>query len=241
MKKLALVTAIPLLITALSLDQAQAVTFTETDDAGETLNTAQVIPRGTQTLTSISGILSGEADLFQIFLTGGQTFSATTINLDTLIELPTDDLLGFPSEILADPQLFLFDSLGKGVYANDDSSTSSQALLPSGGFSPAESGTYFLAISSFGYNPVSAGGMIFSNESADGIFSPTGSGGNSALIGFEGTSTTRGRYTIALTGVQTTAKSVPEPSSLFSVLVIGALATVSRYKDKRNNNRAISN
>lgn len=234
MKIFSLATVIPLLIATLSSGQAQAVTFTERNDAGESIDTAQIISGGTLPLTSISGKLSGDADLFQIFLTGGQTFSATTINLDTLIGLPTDDLLGSPSDLLADPQLFLFDSFGKGIYANDDSSTSLQPILSSDGFSPTESGIYYLAISSSGYNPISAEGRIFPNDPSDGVFGATTvDGEKSKLTGFDGTSTTSGRYTIELTGVQTAAKSVPEPSSMLSILALGTLGIVSRLKDKK--------
>lgn len=244
MKKIALMTVMPLLMAALSTGQAKAITFTETDDAGETISTAEIIPAGTQILESISGMVSGDADLFQLFLTGGQAFSATTINLETLIEVPIDDLLGTPSELLADPQLFLFDSSGKGVYGNDDSFGSPQATLPSGGFSPTESGLYYLAISSSGYNPVSAGGRIFSDELSDGVFTPTGSGGASSLSGFEGSSPSSWRYTIALTGAQagaaTGAERVPEPSSMLSILALGALGTVHHLKNKKNKKKVIS-
>lgn len=151
--------AVMVLSTILASNKVQAATFTEIDDAGETLSTAQVIQTGLQ-VESISGSLSRDADLYKIFLNGGQTFSATTINSDTS-NIPVDDLLGSPNGILADPQLFLFDSFGKGVYANDDTSFSSQSILPSGEFSPSQSGIYYLAISSFNYDPVSAGGEIF--------------------------------------------------------------------------------
>lgn len=228
------VTVMSVLMAVLSMGHAQAVTFTESDDVGELLNTAQLIQQGTQPLESIFGTLSGDADLFQIFLTGGQTFSATTLNLDTLIGIPIDNTLGAPTELLEDPQLFLFDSFGRGVYANDDNSFSSQSTLPSASFSPAESGIYYLAISSFGYNPISAEGKIFPDEPLDGVFGPTGPGGGLPLIGFEGTSTTSGRYTIALTGVQTGTQSVPEPTSTLGMVAIGAWAVVSRLKNKKN-------
>ena len=229
MKKIALITAISVLITVVSSGYAQAATFTEIDDAGETFTTAQVTLLGSLPLESISGTLSGDADLFKIFLNGGQTFSATTINSDTF-ELPVDDLLDSPTEILKDPQLLLFNSSGKGVYANDDSFGLSQATLPSGGFSPAESGIYYLAISSFAYEPVSAGGNIFPDEPSNEFFAPTGPGGGLPLIGFEGTSTASGRYTIAVTGVQ----PVPEPTSTLGLLALGAWGVVSRLKDNRN-------
>lgn len=233
MKKFIPVTVMSVLMAVLSSGHAQAITFTESDDAGELLNTAQVIPKGTEPLELISGILSGDADLFQIFLTGGQTFSATTLNLDTLIEIPIDDTLGAPTALLGDPQLFLFDSFGKGVYANDDNSFSSQSTLPSASFSPTESGIYYLAISSFGYNPISSGGKIFPDEPSDGVKGPTGPGGNSPLRGFEGTSTTRGRYDIALTGVESGTESVPEPTSTFGILALGAWVVGSRLNNKK--------
>jgi hypothetical protein len=236
MKKLVWVATISVLSTVLSSGSAQAITFTESNDVSELLNTAQVIPQGTLPLESISGVLSGDADLFKIFLTGGQTFSATTLNLDTLIGIPIDNTLGAPTELLEDPQLFLFDSFGRGVYANDDNSFSSQSTLASASFSPTESGFYYLAISSFGYDPMSADGKIFPDDLSGEAFAPTGVGGDSPLIGFEGTSTSSGRYTIALTGVQTGAESVPEPTSAMSMLAIGAWAMVSHLKNKKNTN-----
>jgi hypothetical protein len=234
MKNFTPVTVLSVMMAVMSSGHAQAVTFTESDDAGELLNTAQVTLQGTQPIESISGTLSEDADLFQIFLTGGQTFSATTLNLDTLIQIPIDETLGAPTDLLGDPQLFLFDSFGRGVYANDDSFGSSQSTLPSLSFSPVESGIYYLAISSFGYDPISAGGIIFPDEPSDGVFEPTGPGGGSPLIGFEGTSTTSGRYTIALTGVQARTESVPEPTSMLGILALGAWGAVSQLKDKKN-------
>lgn len=232
MKKFTPVAAISVMIAVMPSGSAQAVTFIDNGGAGETLNTAQVIPSGSLPLESISGTLFGNANLFQIFLTGNQTFSATTISPDTLIDIPTDNLLGAPTDILEDPQLFLFDSSGKAVYGNDDSFGSPQATLPSGIFSPKESGLYYLAISSSGYAPVSNKGAIFSDAPIDGILRPTDPGSGLPLDHFEGTSTTKGRYTIYLTGVQTSAKSVPEPASTLGLLAVGAWGA-SRYKNKK--------
>ncbi len=220
--------AIPILVTVLSAGYAQAATFTEIDDAGETLSTAAVIPRGSQPLTSISGTLSGGADLFRVFLKGGQSFSATTINPDTL-ELPVDKLLDRPTALLEDSQLFLFDSRGRGIYGNDDSFGTTQSTLLSDGFSPSRSGNYLLAISSFGFDPASDAGKIFADNNFDQVLEPTGPGGGSSLSGFTGSSTTDGRYTIALTG----AKTVPEPSSVLGTLALGALGIGSLLKHKK--------
>ena len=96
----------------LAAGAAQAVTFTETNDAGENLTDAvSVSSNQTTALASISGFLNGDADLFKIFLTGGQTFSATTSNSETA-QIPIDQALGIDTDLLVDPKLFLFDTAG---------------------------------------------------------------------------------------------------------------------------------
>ena len=182
--------------------------FTEGNDAGESLATATSIGDDQRlALNSISGNLSGDADLFKIFLTGGQTFSATTVSSKTAT-IATDQLLGIPVEVVIDPKIFLFDEQGNGIAANDDLFGSSQSTLPSGSssFSPATSGIYFLGISGTGYDAVSAGGSIFPAEPFTQVVGPTGSGGGSPLTGFAGDSSeSSGEYTISLTGAQTIA------------------------------------
>lgn len=241
MKKLVCVAAISTVVAAFASGQAQAATFTETDDAGETLETAQTI-QGALPLESISGVLSEEtpdADLFKILLTGGQTFSATTISPDTLIDLPVSEQLGASTELLEDPQLFLFDSDGRGIYGNDDGFGTIQSTLASGpgGFSPIKSGIYFLGISSFGYDPVSSKGKIFSDQNSDGVLEPMGPGGELFLNGFTGSSTASWRYTITMTG----AKAVPEPSFVLGILALGTcwgLGSLQQYqKNKRRSTR----
>ena len=180
--------------------------FIESNDAGESLATAIAISSNQRgPLESISGSLSSDADLFKIFLTGGQTFSATTVSARTA-EIPTDQLIGLPIDVVIDPKIFLFDKQGNGVYANDDLFGSSQSTLPSGdrGFSPAASGIYYLGISGTGYEAASANGQIFPSQPANQIVGPTGAGGSSPLTGFEGdTSNSSGEYTLSLTGAQT--------------------------------------
>lgn len=185
--------------------------FTESDDAGQSLATAtSIITDQMMPLESISGTLSGDADLFKIFLAGGQMFSATTVSSKTL-NIPVDQALGIPIDVVIDPKIFLFDELGNAVYANDDLFGSSQSVLPSGpgGFSPAASGIYFLGISGKGYEAISADGQIFPSEPFNQVVGPTGSGGGSPLTGFTGnTSNSSGEYTISLTGAQTIAADV---------------------------------
>lgn len=217
MKNLTPVTAISVIIAVLSSSHAQAATFTESGDAMETLGTAQVIPSGSVPLETISGTLAGDADLFQISLTGGQTFSATTVD-----------------EASADTQLFLFDSDGRGVYGNDNFGSSNQSTLPLGRFSPTESGNYLLAISGFDYDPISDGGEIFADfpdVSFREVGGPNGPGGESSLSGFNGARLeSGGDYNIALTGVE----NVPEPSSVLGTLVLAAGGVGLLLKRKKN-------
>ncbi|PSR19008.1 hypothetical protein C8255_04480 [filamentous cyanobacterium CCP3] len=183
--------------------------FVEADDAGEQISGAiPIVTDIVQPLTSISGTLSGDADLFQIFISGDQPFSATTVSSETLLGLPIDDALGIPTDLLQDPQLFLFDAAGNGVYGNDDLFGSAQATLPSGTV-VLKPGIYYLAISGFDYDPISAVGEIFPDSSFDGILLPTGPGGDLPLAGFAGEDASSGAYTIALTGAQTIQPVVP--------------------------------
>lgn len=195
--------------------------YTENSDAGETLNTAQpVISSDSSLLKSITGTLNGDADLFQISLTGGQTFSATTVGGADF-----------------DTQLFLFGSAGKGVYGNDNESYTpgfNQSTLPIGGFSPAESGIYYLGISGFDYDPVGSKGEIFPDfpdVAFNQVVGSTGFGGESPLSGFNGAILDKGgNYTIALTG----AKPVPEPSSFLGTLALAAWGGYYLLKHKKN-------
>ena len=186
----------------------QTAAFTESSDAGKTLAAATSIFTDQMTpLTTISGSLSGDADLFQIFLTGGQTFSATTNSARTA-EIPVNQALGIPIDVVLDPKIFLFDEQGNGVYASDDSFGSAQSTLLSGpgGFSPEASGLYYLGISGTGYEAVSSAGQIFPSEPFDQIMGPTGPGGALPFTMFAGdTSESSGEYNISITGAQTIA------------------------------------
>lgn len=221
--------AMSVLATVLSPIQAQAIRFIEVDDAGESLSTAQVIPSGASLLESISGTLSGfddPADLFEIFLTEGQSFFASTVGGADF-----------------DTRLFLFDADGSGIYFNDDSSGTLQSTLPANSsFTPTQSGTYYLGISGFDYNPVNAEGDRLFPSLADfpvdvpaediftGVFGPTGPGGDAPLDGFDGAIlNSGGSYTIALAE----AEAVPEPSSILALLIAGASGAALRLRSHR--------
>ena len=185
---------------------ATAQTWTEVGDAGDLPGSAQITV-GVGPLTAISGTIGSttDADLYQIFITGGGTFSATTA--------------GTPGTTLGDPQLFLFNAPGIGVYANDDFGGSLQSTLPANDpLTPTAPGLYYLAITSFNRDPVSPGGLIFPDVIT--LVGPTGPGGGQAISGYTGTGDT-GTYTIRLTGAEFAL--IPEPGTL-TLLGTGALA-----------------
>lgn len=200
----------------ISVGSAVAATiYVENGDAGDLPLGAQVVTPGGNPLDHILGNLSGtndNADMFSILLTGGKAFSATTT-------------LSLTANFF-DMELFLFDSTGRGVYANDDDLNSPpQSTLPANiSFTPNVSGIYYLVIAGSAYLPRNASGFIFpvsggfldQSGGVQGAVGPTGPGGASPLTAWSSISSERGAYDIALTGVLT---SVPEPST---GLLIGA-------------------
>ncbi len=218
-KKLSTATVALAAIALLATDTVHAATFTEIGDAGETLSSVQEIPEGSLTLDSISGTVlpsnaPNDADLFRIFIDGGGSFSATTVGGAAF-----------------DTQLFLFDSNGRGVYTNDDTAnpSSSQSTLPANNpLTPTQPGFYYLGISGFNYDPVSANGEIFPATPFSAVVGPTGPGGGAPLTNFEGVND-GGSYNITLTG----ARAVPEPASTAGIVAFGALSAGLALKRSR--------
>lgn len=171
---------------------ADAVIFNEVGDAGNLPGTSQaagVLP----SLTRITGTVgsSTDADMFAFTIGTTGRLSATTV--------------GTPGT-LSDTQLFLFSFAGPGLglLANDDTGAL-RAALPGTLLGP---GLYFLGISAFDVDPVSAGGLIFPSTPFTGVFGPTGPGGGSPITGWTGTGGT-GSYAIDLQ-----LEPVPEPATL---------------------------
>jgi hypothetical protein len=195
-----------LLLTAAALALAStvsAVPYNEIGDAGQTLATAQ----GTGTaspLTQILGsVVTSSADIFALYLTGGAFSAETSSNFDA--------------------QLFLFDATGLGVLGNDDGGPGLQARIASAALA---AGTYYIAVSAYNFDPVSAGGLIFPSSPFDPIYGPTGPGGGSPLSGWMGTGGS-GTYTIDLEGA--VGSAVPEPGTLL-LLGSGISALVVRRR-----------
>ncbi|MFB2892112.1 DVUA0089 family protein [Aerosakkonemataceae cyanobacterium BLCC-F50] len=202
MKKLSMATAGAAVVALGVVGSAQAATFRESGDAGQTLDTAQNVGGG---ITQILGnYQNSNADLFS-FLWNGGAFSAT-------------------ASASFDTQLFLFNSEGRGVIANDDD------ISIGGGSRIATTlsqGLYYLGISGYNNDPVSRGGSIFT-DNWSGVQTPTGSGGASPLSGWTGGGS-NGSYQI---NISETA-SVPEPASTLGLLVLGSLGAGSMLKRKQ--------
>ena len=170
----------------LATGRAWALSWTEAGDAGDLPAFAQQ-PGGAGALDSISGTIdsNADADMYRICLTGGGTFSATTVG-GTAPELDT--------------QLFLFNAAGAGVFANDDDPVSGpQSTLPAGhALSPAAAGVYYLAVSTFNDDPLDAGGNdIFVSGGFTAVVGPVD---GDPVQGWNDLGGQSGDYTIALTG-----------------------------------------
>jgi len=201
-------------------EAASAFTWVESGDAGALLGSSQSVS-GVGSLDFITGGI-GPADfedLYEIYIPDGSLFSAT---------------LTAPGSAGFDPQLFLFDSSGMGVYANDDD-VGLLSTLPAGhAESPAAPGTYYLAISPYDNDPTSAGGLIFPTFPYGAVYGPTGPGGASPLSGWTGSSFyDSGAYSIALTGAEAARTPVPEPTTL-TVLAIGLCGAGLRWRRRRS-------
>lgn len=210
--------AAALVALGLAASGAHAQTWTKTGTPGNLPSNAQITV-GTGSLSSIIGSFTttstastaSRPDLFQIYIDGSSPFTATTIGFDTTIY---------------DTQLFLFDSTGAGVYANDDTTEYAKGatLNP---ISPVAPGLYYLGVAAYGAIPRAGTGAafdIFPNTFDDttgdvgltGLKTPTpGVTGPLTNWFLSGADVETGTYSISLTGT-TYASPVPEASTWLS-------------------------
>jgi hypothetical protein len=181
--------------------------WTEIGDAGDLPGTAQIV-QGGGPLDSIFGVMNDpDVDMYKIYIYDPAGFSAHATGFD--------------------PQLFLFDQSGLGVYGDDDSGGGLNALLPAGNtYSPTTPGIYYLAISEFNLDPFSAGGAIFSGYPAA---TPTGPGSGSPVSYWSGgTWGVGGEYQIDLTGAQNV---IPTPGAiLLGSIGVGLVSWLRRRR-----------
>jgi hypothetical protein len=189
-------TAACAVITVLSLALAPgAFAADEVGDAGDLRVSANDM--GGSAVTQINGSFTDamDADVYRICLTDGASFSASTVGANTPANLDT--------------QMFLFDSQGYGVYANDDWNGARGSMLPAQHrYSPRAGGEYFLGISTYNRDPQSSQGEIFQDSFArwafpDGVVFANGFGAAETLSGWNGrASGSAGQYRITLTGTR---------------------------------------
>lgn len=172
----------------------QAAAWAEVGDAVDLLPGQNTL--GVGSLDLITGVIftSQDKDMYRIRIDDPAIFSARVLAGGTLL----------------DSQLFLFDSAGLGVYANDDVLAADPlSLLPSGDpAGPAAAGIYFLAISGRDNDPTAGALEVFS-DGIPGVQTPlVAAPVDGWTIGF---SEFGGTYTIELTGA---GFAIPEPSSM---------------------------
>jgi hypothetical protein len=177
-------------------------------DAGSLPPGAQTT-MGTGPLLGIEGSLgpSDKEDMFKIRITDPLNFHARTM---------FSPLAGKTGMTDFDTMLWLFDSNGHGILANDnDSATEIGSFLRS----PATDGTnqtipgpgvYFLCITGFGNSALSAGLGIFDIVTHEEVSGPDGPGGALPIIHWRSTGPT-GNYLIHLQGAE--FAEVPAPAT----------------------------
>jgi hypothetical protein len=214
------VTAVlPAFATTVFASNAGALPGTAEDFTG--LFPTEIVGSIPDTMDPILGV-----NMFAIDILDPLSFSAITI--------------GSPFGI-TDTELLLFDSTGRGVYANDDiDGANTLSCLPSAVSNPCESslpagigplapGIYYLAITRSSNLPVSATGEIFTIVNSTDVVGPDLTmGGNDPIINWDGntftsTDTDLVDYDIVLTG------TTPEPSTWITTgLACLVLALVRR-------------
>jgi len=174
---------ITLVLGALALAlPAGASAVPEAGDAGELPGAAQDL--STQAVDAVEGTLAtgSDRDLYRVCLTGGGSFSASTIGGSAI-----------------DTQLFLFDDEGLGVYADDDAGGTRQSALPAEDpLTPGEAGFYLLAVTPYNQDPLSALGRIFPDRGS--LTGSSGPGAGAPLDAWGGSAGGSGAYTVSLSG-----------------------------------------
>jgi hypothetical protein len=232
------------MVLGMSAIHASAQTYARTGNSIDDLPLTAQITAGVGGLTTITGTLTSYTtgsertvaepsypDLFEIYVTGTTLFSATTVGEPTT---------------LYNPELFLFDSSGDGVYFNNDASpvTRQATIAPT---TELTAGTYYIGIGTIGAIPRSGTGK---NSSFDifpdpvdegtsvaftGLSGPAGPGGADPLASWDISSTDveTGSYTIALTGATFAVAPEPPQIAIFGLGIIGLSGLILRARRRR--------
>ena len=162
--------ALVLLCLAPLAPTARAQTWAESGDAGDLIATAQATV-GAGAITQITGSLplSDDVDLYCIKLTSVPPAGTPIVQLACLAQ--------------QSPNVWLFDAAGNGVFTNETCAFGNKTLLaPNVSMTP---GTYYVGVSYYNRNAVSAGGNIWI-PGIPGQRTPDGPGAAQPLSGWAG-------------------------------------------------------
>ena len=174
---------------------ARAQTWNEVGDAGNLVSTAQPTV-GSGAITQITGSLplSDDVDLYCVRLNAVPPAGTPLVQLTCLAT--------------QSPNVWLFDAAGNGVFTNETCAFGSKTLLAPN--VSMATGTYYVGVSYYNRNAVSAGGDIW-NPGVPGQRTPDGPGAAQPLSGWLGVVIMNppNPYTINLVGFSACSAATP--------------------------------
>jgi hypothetical protein len=185
---------------------ARASVITEVGDAGSIPSTAQIVPDAVfdGTPISLQGTLpvGSDVDMYRIKIDNPASFSASVVAHIT-------------STIVADTQIFLFNSAGVGVVFDDNDPLASDGRSRITGQLVPAPGVYYLAVSFFDVDPVNIGNVELWNDSPNNVErAPDGPAADFAVDHWFGDVNKGAGYTITI---------IPAPSAVLPLLGLAAL------------------
>jgi hypothetical protein len=168
--------------------------------------------------------------MFKIEILNPANFSAFTVPVGAF---------GVP-----DPELFLFDSFGVGVYENDDrTGSNTESCLPSltgnpcpstrGGLGPFTAGIYYLAITRSLNSPLSSSGYIFSPLLSTDVAGPDlTAGGADPIVGWDNGVFTNPDFDLIHYDIEIrdTPAAAAEPATWWTLAIAFTAAVLFRRK-----------